>query len=286
MSDIDPQHLPPIVSPEWLAQHRHEVILADVRWYLDGRSGRAAFEAGHLEGAVFVDLDIDLSDKSQPATAGRHPLPSPEAFASAMTGLGIGDHTPVVAYDDTGGSTAGRLVVMLRALGRSAALLDGGMAAWAEPLVAGVATPRTASPAFSAQQWPAERFATVEDVAAIATGAARVLLDARAPERYRGEVEPVDPKAGHIPGARNLPWVLNLDPTTGRFRTPGALREIYAAAGIDAGTEVICSCGSGVTACADVLGLEHAGLPVPRLFVPSWSGWCNDPARPVGTGDT
>lgn len=287
MSAIDLQHLPPIVSAEWLAQHRTEVVVADVRWYLDGRSGRAEFERGHLEGAVFVDLDVDLSDKSQPATMGRHPLPSPEDFAAAMTRLGIGDHTPVVAYDDTGGSTAGRLVVMLRSLGRSAALLDGGMAAWTEPLTAGAARTTTRSP-FTAQPWPTDRFAAVADVEAIAAGtpsAGAVLLDARAPERYRGEVEPIDPKAGHIPGARNAPWNQNLDPSTGRFRTPAELRAVYAAAGIGEATSVICSCGSGVTACADVLGLEHAGFAPPRLFVPSWSGWCNDPARPVGTGD-
>lgn len=284
---IDLQHLPPIVSAEWLAQHGTEVVVADVRWYLDGRSGRAEFERSHLEDAVFVDLDVDLSDKSQPATMGRHPLPSPEAFAAAMTRLGIGDRTPVVAYDDTGGSTAGRLVVMLRALGRSAALLDGGMAAWTGPLTTGAGWPATPSP-FTAQPWPTDRFATVADVEPIAAGTAPagvVLLDARAPERYRGEVEPIDPKAGHIPAARNAPWNQNLDPSTGRFRTPAELRAVYAAAGIGETTPVICSCGSGVTACADVLGLERAGFAPPRLFVPSWSGWCNDPSRPVGTGN-
>src|SRR5262245_23223615 len=119
----------PLVAPDWLADHVRDVVVADVRWYLDGRDGRAAYEAGHVPGAVFIDLDRDLAAKAGP-TAGRHPLPSPEAFAAAMSRAGIGDDTAVVAYDDSGGGTAGRLVWMLRVLGHDAALLDGGLLAW------------------------------------------------------------------------------------------------------------------------------------------------------------
>lgn len=277
--------LPPIVSPEWLAAHRDEVVLADVRWYLDGRSGSAAFEAGHLAGARFVDMDTDLSDHSQPATAGRHPLPSPERFAAAMSAHGIGDDTAVVAYDDSAGGTAGRLVVMLRVLGRNAALLDGGLKAWPESLATGphsAAAPAT----FTVRPWPADRFATADEVAALTAARTATVLDARAGDRYRGETEPIDPRPGHVPGARNAPWAANLDPATGRFRTSEQLRAHYGALGVESGATTVCYCGSGVSACADVLGIEHAGYGAPRLFVGSWSGWSSDPSRPAATGES
>jgi len=281
---------PPIVSPEWLAAQlgtNLDLVVADVRWYLDGRSGRVAYDSGHIEGAVFVDLDAHLCDHGQPATAGRHPLPSPHAFARAMSALGIGDTAHVVAYDDAGGSTAARLVVMLRSLGVRASVLDGGLASWQQPLQVGPGTPVVPA-TFTERPWPASRIVDIDHAAQVAAGTVpgSVLLDARAPERYRGETEPIDPRAGHIPGALNAPWAANLDPTSGRFRSPDELRRHYASLGIDAGTDVVCSCGSGVTACHDILALEHAGLRTPRLFVASWSGWCNDPARPVASVET
>lgn len=280
---IDPSSLPPVVSPEWVLAHRASLVVADVRWYLDGRSSRAAYESGHIDGAVFVDMDTDLSDHSQPAGFGRHPLPSPEQFAAAMSRLGIGDSTPVVAYDDTGGATAGRLVVMLRSLGRSAALLDGGLRAWSGPLASGAPTALGAA-VFSVRPWPPERFATGDDVAGAA--ASGVVLDARSADRFRGESEPIDPRAGHVPGARNAPWSANVDRETSRFRTPEQLRQHYAALGVADADEVICYCGSGVSACADVLGIEHAGFAPPRLYVASWSGWSSEMHRPVQTGDS
>jgi thiosulfate/3-mercaptopyruvate sulfurtransferase len=295
---IDPARLPPVVSPEWLSEFRAtrsdagsarvDVVVADVRWYLDGRSGRAAYEVGHIAGAVFVDLDTDLCDHEQPATSGRHPLPSPERFVESMRRLGIGDDTPVVAYDDAGGSTASRLVVMLRSLGRSAAVLDGGIAAWAEPLESGAARPSgSVDASFTVRPWPSDLFVGIEEAADIGAGTVpgSVLLDARAAERYRGEVEPIDPRAGHIPGAVNAPWSANIDPATGRFRAPDELREHYARLGVSAHQRVVCSCGSGVTACHDALALELAGFQRPAVFVASWSGWSNDPNRPVATGD-
>jgi thiosulfate/3-mercaptopyruvate sulfurtransferase len=274
--------LPPVVDVAWLRSHRDAVVVADVRSYLDGRSGRAAYEAGHLPGAVFVDLDDVLAAHGE-LTDGRHPMPSAEAFASGLGALGIAEHDTVVAYDDTGGMTAGRLVWMLRVIGRPAALLDGGLASWDGPLEAGTvvldAVDRTVVP------WPARRVLATDDIAALTTAEpATVLVDARAAERYRGDVEPIDRVAGHVPGARNLPWASMLGPD-GLFLAPEQLRDRFAAVGIDAGTPVVAMCGSGVSACVDLIALELAGLGAGRLYAGSWSAWSSDPGRPVATGD-
>lgn len=276
-----------VVSADWLAAHRADVVVADVRWYLDGRSGRAAYEAGHIAGAVFVDLDADLSEHGDDATRGRHPFPSPEHFAAAMAAHGIGDDTPVVAYDDASGTQAGRLVFMLRAVGTPAALLDGGLAAWTGPHEVGPAAAAPTPASRTVRPWPADRFATVAEVEAVGAGtapAATRLLDARAAERYEGKVEPVDPRAGHIPGARNLPIGRVLDPATGRFADPATLRQRFAEVGVTSGDQVVASCGSGVSACILLAALHHAGLGDGRLFVPSFSGWSSDPDRRVATG--
>ncbi|RPI10981.1 MAG: sulfurtransferase [Actinobacteria bacterium] len=271
----------PLVDAAWLSAHLAEVVVCDVRWYLDGRSGRAAYDAGHIPEAVFVDLDRDLA--SEPGgTAGRHPLPDPSSFAAAMGRLGISDATTVVAYDDTGGSTAARLVWMLRVLGRHASLLDGGIAAWHSELSTDPVTPEPAT--FTSAAWPEDAIVDADGVAAAVAGENAVVLDARAGERYRGEVEPIDARAGHVPGARSLPWADVIDPATGRFRTPDDLRARLADVGITAGTDVIAYCGSGVTSCIDVIAVELAGYEPARLFVSSWSGWSNDPDRRVATG--
>lgn len=177
-------------------------VVVDVRWYLDGTDGRAAYQAGHLPGAVWADLDTQLAAHDRPATEGRHPFPSAQAFAAAMGALGIGDDTVVVAYDDSGGLTAGRLVVMLRMIGHDAALLDGGLAAWTaagNPVESGPG--RTPEPAaFTPVQWPTTRLATADDALVHAANGGAV-LDARAPERFTGEVILVDPRPGHVPGA-------------------------------------------------------------------------------------
>jgi thiosulfate/3-mercaptopyruvate sulfurtransferase len=276
----------PLVDAAWLADRLDEVVVADVRWYLDGRSGRDAHVAGHLPGAVFVDVDRDLAGSPSPV-AGRHPLPEPEAFAAAMGALGIGDGATVVAYDDAGGATAARLVWMLRVLGEEAALLDGGLAVWPDPLETGAVTPPPAH--FTPRPWPPALLATADDVAAASRGARgsweqTVVLDARAYARYRGDEEPVDPRAGHVPRAVSAAHTGNLDPASGRFLTPEQLRARYRAAGVQAASETIVYCGSGVTACHDLLAIEHAGLGPARLYAGSWSQWSSDPDRPAARG--
>jgi thiosulfate/3-mercaptopyruvate sulfurtransferase len=266
--------LPPFVEPGWLASRLDGVVVCDVRWYSDGRSAAATYAAGHLPGAVYVDLDRDLS--APPGRAGRHPLPSPESFAAAMSRLGIGDGDTVVAYDDDCGAIAARLAWMLRVTGHDAAVLDGGLAAWPGPLSTEPVTRPPAS--FGPVPWPAERLADI-DAAAAAPG---VLIDARSPERFAGAPDDLDPRAGHIPGARSLPTREHAG-DDGRLRDADALRERFAAVGIEPGVDVISSCGSGVTACHNLLVMEHAGLGPGRLFPGSWSQWSRDPSRPVET---
>lgn len=274
------QTFPPIVDVDWLRPHRDDVAVCDVRWYLDGRSGHDAYASGHLPGAVFVDLDRWLAAPATPGE-GRHPLPLPEVFAAGMRRAGISNGTTVIAYDDAGGATAARLVWLLRACGERAALLDGGLAAIDESL--SVVEPVVVPGSFDLDVWPAAPMADADEVAdAVASGG--VVIDARAPERYDGRNEPVDPRAGHIPGARNVPFAGNLD-SAGRFLDPPGLRARYAAVGADT-TPAIVYCGSGVTACHDLLAIEHAGLPAARLYPGSWSQWSADPTRPVATTET
>jgi thiosulfate/3-mercaptopyruvate sulfurtransferase len=270
----------PFISADWVREHRDEVVLADCRWYLDGRSGRDAYDGGHIPGAVFVDLDTALTRHADPAEAGRHPLIDPDGFAAAMGALGIGDGDTVVAYDDAGGVIAARLVWMLRVTGHEAALLDGGLAAWEGELEADPVSRPAAS--FTASEWPAERLATIDEVTAASADAGRsapVLIDARQRERYLGEPDGVDPRAGHIPGALSVPCRENLD-ADGRLLPPAELRARFPFAD-DA--EVVSYCGSGVTACHNLLAMEQVGLQNGRLFPGSWSQWSRDPARAAET---
>lgn len=254
--------LPPFVSAAWLDEHRDGVVVADTRWYLDGRSGRDAYLAGHLPGAVFVDLDRWLSGTSH-GTGGRHPLPTPEIFAAGMSQLGIGDATTVVTYDDAGGVIAARLVWMLRVIGRRAAVLDGGIAGYSDRLE--TAEPVVIPATFTATPWPAHRLVSIDDLEAGA-----VVVDARNRDRFRGEYEPVDPRAGHIPGAINLPCRDNVGPD-GRLVDPGDIARTYREAGISDADDVIAYCGSGVTACHTLLTLELTGFGDARLYPGSWS---------------
>jgi thiosulfate/3-mercaptopyruvate sulfurtransferase len=266
----------PIVDAAWLRAHRDEVVLADVRFYLDGRSARAAYDAGHLPGAVFVDLERWLAAPSS-ATGGRHPLPAPEVFAQGMSRAGIGDATTVVAYDDAGGVIAARLVWMLRALGHEAALLDGGTAAWDGGLTP--EEPEVAPALFTPRPWPEDRLATPDDAAS----GHNVVIDARQRERYLGAPDPIDARAGHIPGARSVPCREHLDDDQ-CLLPADQLRDRLAAVGIDGTRPVVSYCGSGVTACHNLIVIEHAGLGTGRLYPGSWSQWAADPSRPIATG--
>lgn len=275
--------LPPVVDPSYLLAHP-EAVRADVRWYLDGRDGRAAFEQAHLPGAVWVDLDASLAAHGRPASEGRHPLPDPADFAAAMGELGIGDDSVVVAYDDTGGMTAGRLVAMLRMLGAQAALLDGGLAHWmaqGHEVQHGAARPLPPA-RFTARPWPTQRVATADETAAHAAAGGAV-IDARARERFTGEVAMIDPRPGHVPGARSAPWASVLGPD-GRLRPVEELRAHYEALGAADG-DVIAYCGSGVSACMNIVAMEHAGLEPARLYPASWSGWSSQPDRPAELGE-
>lgn len=254
-------------------------VLLDVRWSLDGSKGHATYLAGHLPGAVYVDLATELAGPPSTA-AGRHPLPDPEAFAASMRRVGVDDDSVVVAYDDTDGSQASRLVWLLRALGVEAALLDGGLHRMIGIELSTV-DERPDPGTFTARAWGVEVIATPDEVAS----GRFLVIDARAPERYRGEVEPIDARAGHVPGALNIPFSGNTD-EDGRFLSVDALRERFTAAGVDPADEVVVYCGSGVTATHDLLALERAGLVGARLLPGSWSQWSADPTREVATGST
>jgi thiosulfate/3-mercaptopyruvate sulfurtransferase len=277
-----------IVDTDWLAGRlgSPSLRIVDTRWYTDpARHGRDAYLAGHIPGAVFLDMDEDLSapggGRGRPA--GRHPWPSAEQVARVMGGVGIGDATRVVAYDDQAGAIAARLWYVLRAHGHDdVAILDGGLAKWrAEGRALEIAVPRPEPSVFvprPREGWVLDK----EGMARERSGA--LVLDARAGPRYRGDAEPLDTRAGHIPGARNAPYAANL--TSGLlpvFRPPAELRARYDALG--AGREPpIVYCGSGVTACHDLIALELAGLRG-RLYPGSWSEWSADPALPVATGE-
>lgn len=252
----------PLISADVLAAALDRVGVFDVRWDLtDPARGRNSYEEGHIPGAVFVDLDDDLA--SPPGMTGRHPLPEPAGFAATLGRLGIEPGTHVVVYDDAGGRVAARMWWMLKAIGHEETrVLDGGLQAWVE--AGGGLDPGWVEPVPT--QYPApERF---EGVIGPTDVPGRTLIDARAGERYRGEVEPIDPKAGHIPGAINIPTDRNLD-VSGRFRSAIDLALVYD----DVPADPAVSCGSGVTACHAALAMVVAGMPMPDVYVGSFSEW-------------
>lgn len=266
--------------------------LLDARFDLgDGGAGRRAFMASRVPSAFYAHLDDDLSDHARPASEGRHPLPDPDRFAGTLARWGITPSTPVVVYDAGGGAmAAARAWWLLRWMGHpDVRVLDGGFAAWVAagaPVATGpvaLASPAGRTPVHdaAAEGWRPGSAPTVDADGVARRGPSTVLVDARAGERFRGEVEPIDPKAGHIPGAVSRPFAMNLD--DGRFKPAASLRAEWAALLPDGATPTL-SCGSGVTACHHALALVHAGWPMPVLFAPSWSGWIADPSRPVATG--
>ncbi|WP_028654333.1 sulfurtransferase [Nocardioides sp. J54] len=267
----------PLIAVDELAGRLEEVTVLDVRYRLGGPPGPEEFAAGHVPGASYVDLGAALA--GPPGAGGRHPLPAPDVFVAAMRAAGVCNDRPVVVYDDWSGNAAARCWWLLRHHGhRDVRVLDGAWPAWRAaglPVEQGAPAPAAEPGGFTGEPgaMPVVDVATVRD--------AGVLVDARAPERYRGEVEPVDPVAGHIPGAVNLPSSANLGPD-GRFRPVAELAEAYAAVGATAGADVAVYCGSGVTAAHDVLALEVAGVAA-ALYPGSWSEWVADPDRPVET---
>ena len=267
-------------SPEDLLRRldRPNLRICDVRWWLvDPPRGRREYEAGHLPGAVFVDVDTDLVATDGP---GRHPLPDPATFARRLEALGIDDESEVVAYDDAGGAVAARLWWMLDDLGHpDVSVLDGGLSAW----VAAGGRLTSEVPSYPPGHLTLrDRWSRTIDRDALAARLVAdqvVLVDARAAERYRGDVEPVDPVAGHVPGAVNLPFSGNVG-SDGRLLAPDELRIRYA----DLGPAVAVSCGSGINACHDALAMRVAGLPDPLLYPGSYSDWSRA-GLPVATGD-
>lgn len=270
----------PLVTAADLAEVLGRVRILDVRWRLDRPDGRPDYLAGHIPGAVYVDLDTELADHGRPATEGRHPLPSPAALQAAARRWGIRRDDIVVVYDDLGGMSAARAWWMLRDAGLDVRVLDGALAAWRAAgyeLETGEVTPREGDVVLRRGLQPVLGLDDVAGFPDVGT-----LLDARAAERYRGEVEPVDLAAGHIPGAVSAPTAGNLD-AEGRFLAPELLRARFRELGVDAGAPVAAYCGSGVTAAHEVLALEVAGFRA-ALFPGSWSAWSQHPELPVATG--
>ncbi|WP_328536239.1 sulfurtransferase [Streptomyces sp. NBC_00344] len=269
----------PIISAAGLARESEgprPPVLLDVRWQLGGPSLRSAYAAAHIPGAVFVDLDAELA--GPPGAGGRHPLPDPVAFGAVMRRAGVRADTPVVVYDGGQGWAAARAWWLLRWTGHpQVRVLDGGLAAWSGPLSAEIPEPA-----------PGDFVPVPGSVPLLdADGAAElagkgVLLDARAAERYRGDVEPIDRVGGHIPGAVSAPTTANTG-EDGRFLAPGRLTARFAGLGAAQGAEVGVYCGSGVSGAHQVLALEIAGIPA-ALYAGSWSEWSSDPSRPVATG--
>jgi thiosulfate/3-mercaptopyruvate sulfurtransferase len=267
----------PLITAQQLSTALGTVTLLDVRYRIGGPHGEPEYAAGHLPGAAYVDLDEALA--APPGPGGRHPLPDPTVFEAAMRRAGVSAGRPVVAYDDWSGHAAGRAWWLLRHHGHAdVRVLDGGLSAW----VAGggriESGPVDVEPGDFAVS--TEKRLPVVDTDQVLD--VPVLVDARAPERFRGEVEPIDPVAGRIPGAVNVPTSTNLR-ADGTFRGADELRALYAAAGVTGDAEVAAYCGSGVTAIHDIIAMEIAGIRA-ALYPGSWSGWITDPDRPVETG--
>ena len=281
------EDLAPLITPRVLADRLGEprLLIVDCRFELaDTGAGRRAYDAAHLPGAVYAHLDADLSG---PVTAhsGRHPLPSPEGFATTLSNWGVTPATEVIAYDGASGATAARLWWMLRAIGHARArVLEGGFAAWVAAGLPVTSAPATRAAAAVAARPFAGWLTTAEVAAGLDSGRMR-LVDARAADRFAGRNETLDPRPGRVPGAVNHPFAGNLG-SDGRFLPATELaRRWRATLGEFSPREAVMMCGSGVTACHNLLALEVAGLPGARLYAGSYSEWIRDPARAVATGE-
>ena len=271
-----------LISPSELADRLTDVRLLDVRWTVMAPDGRPAYLAGHLPGAVFVDLDADLADHSATGR-GRHPLPTPQALAASARRWGLNDGDAVVVYDDWNGQAAARAWWLLRAAGVSnVRILDGGWAAWQRsggPVATGEVVPAAGDITITSLHGLAA--VNADTVAARAQSPDNLVFDARAAARYRGDEEPLDPRAGHIPGAVSAPTAENLT-ADGTFKPVAELRDRFEKLGAGA-APVTVYCGSGVTATHQIAALAIAGYDA-ALYPGSWSEWSSDPQRPVATG--
>jgi thiosulfate/3-mercaptopyruvate sulfurtransferase len=280
-----------LISASELASHLSDPdwVIVDCRFSLaDTEQGRQDYLSAHIPGAVYAHLDEDLSGRVNPGKTSRHPLPEIEKAARVFSEWGIGDNTQVVSYDDAGGALAAvRLWWMLRWLGHDkVAVLDGGWQAWlAQGFPARSGSESRPRQEFKPRPRP-EMIATTEEIEGLLGSQQACLVDARTADRYRGENEAIDPVAGHIPGALNLPYPENLT-SQGIFRSPEVLRRMYQGLlGNIPSDQAIFYCGSGVTSIHNILAMVHAGLKEPRLYAGSWSEWITDPERAVEVGDS
>lgn len=282
------EHFTTLVTVAQLQPHVFDSdwCVIDVRHELTDRTaGPRAYAEGHIPGASFAHVDDDLAG-AKTGRNGRHPLPPRAELVQAFRRWGVNDDTQVVAYDAHGGNFAVRLWWLARWLGHArVALLDGGWPAWLAATGWSSREPAEREPGRFSDRTPLVPVAEADDIVRNLAGGERLVLDARTPERFRGEQEPIDPVAGHIPGARNRPWQRNLNPDQ-TFKSPDELRrEFEQALGATPPARVVHQCGSGVTACHNQLAMEIAGLPGSALYAGSWSEWIADPARPVATGE-
>lgn len=282
--------VPLLVSTDWLASRLTDptIRIADVRWYLfeKDKTGEGEYLRGHIPGAVFIDVDTALA-KHGVIGPGRHPIPDASVFAEAMSRAGIDANTHVIAYDDRGGATCARLWWLLRYFGHdNVSLLDGGINQWiAEGRALQTDVPKVARKNFVAQSPRQSMVVGKLAVDALRRDPHAHVLDVRIGERYRGEIEPIDPKAGHVPGAKNAPIAGNLQSDTDlRFRTPDEIRARFEKLGMAREDKIVAYCGSGVNACQAVFALTLAGFENPLLYEGSWSDWSRDDNLPVATG--
>ena len=276
-----------LVQPDILAMalERPDVVIVDCRFsLLDPSLGEQSWRQSHIPGAVYAHLERDLSDMSR-LGQGRHPWPDAVVFCNKLVRWGIAPNTQVVAYDDGDGAMAARLWFLLKTLGHEkAAVLDGGLLRWTALGLPASSVVRNPAPQRYVGHFDATR---LFDAAAVEAhlAAGGLLVDARAPARFRGDEEPLDRVAGHVPGAINRPYAANL--VNGQFKSPMQLAaEFRELLGTHAAADVVAMCGSGVTACHNLLAMERAGLRGAKLFTGSWSGWIADPARPIARGDS
>lgn len=256
------------------------VRVIDVRWRLDRPDGLTDYRAGHIPGAVFVSMGTELSTHGEPSD-GRHPMPSTETLQDAARRWGVRRGDVVVAYDDAKGVSAARAWWLLRQGGVDARVLEGGLRAWTDAGLDLATDDVVVDPGDIVLDEIGSAAISIDEAAAFP--ASGVLLDVRAPERYRGDVEPLDPKAGHVPGAVNLPTALHFD-SAGRLLDHATVRATFASVGVAAGTPVAAYCGSGVTAAHTALVLDEVGIEA-KVFPGSWSEWSNTAGRPVAIGD-